>query len=425
MEKKLTASNGINIYYYKQPNTHSICISLYIKTGTLYESEHPGITHFLEHLHFRKLGGRTQKDLYYQLECIGGHMGASTYKEFLQFYLTASPKYFKNLAKIASDLLGELEADIKDFYAEKRLVLSEIREDNQNNDVNFFSNKYIWKNTNLQNPVLGSISSVKAFTLQMLKDEKEKAFTRRNMFFYVTGNFSDADIDGLAREIERYSLNDRLGTQKNNIAEIPDGFMDRNAFVKIINRKYFMHNLKISFDVDFNMASRRELFFLDSILAGGLCSLIRAEIIEKKGFIYSFTTTVDEYANIGVYCFELEVYKSKLLDTVKSFISVLKEVKKTISEKDMLATIVFKTDNQMLFLDDPEGLNWQMAYLNHIMDNNFSDISELADSYRNIQKEQLVKIANDIFSADNTVLVSIGNKKGLSENKLHEILLEL
>lgn len=50
----------------------------------------------LEHLHFRKLGRRTQKVLYYELESIGANFGASTFKEFAQFYFTVSPKYFSN-----------------------------------------------------------------------------------------------------------------------------------------------------------------------------------------------------------------------------------------------------------------------------------------------------------------------------------------
>lgn len=425
MEQKATCSNGMNIYYYKQPHTHSICISLYIKAGKLYEKEDSGITHFLEHLHFRKLGGRTQKELYFQLESIGGYFGASTYKEFVMFYLTSSPRYFCDLAKIASDLLGELEADNKDVSAEKRLISSEIREDNQKNDIDYVSNKYIWANTNLQNPVLGNISSIKALTLPMLRDEKANTFTKQNMFFYVTGNFEDTDISGLINEVERYDLNDRPDTSNNNIAEEPYGFKNRNAFVKMSQRKYFMHDVKISFDIDFSSISRSDLIYLDSILSDGLCSLLRTEIIEKKGLIYSFSSTIEQYANIGVYYFKFEAHKSKLYDTVKSFISVFNEAKKSISEADMSATRVFKTDNQMELLDDPENLNWLLAYENHILNNKYSDLSELADSYRHIGKEQLVKAANEIFLPDNVLLMSIGNKKGLSENKLHQILLEL
>lgn len=425
VEKKITASNGVDIFYYKQPNTHSICISLYIKTGVLYEYENPGITHFLEHLHFRRLGGRTQKELYYEIESLGGEFEACTYKEFIQFYLTASPGFFSRLVKIAADLLGSLEADAKDFVAEKRLVLSEIREGNQKNDIDFLANKYIWQDTNLQNPVLGSITSVKGLTLAMLHAEKEKVFTGKNIFFYVTGCFDDDDIMLLKKEIEAHGLAGRPCTQNNNNAQIPVNFMNRNAFVKLSQRDYTMHDVKISFDINFSKVSRHNLIYLDSILTDGLCSLLRAEMIEKKGLIYSFSSVIEQYNNIGVYSFNFTVFKSKLYDTVKAFLSVVKKIKNVLQEADMQATRIFKTDNQLQMLDDPEALNWTFAYENHILNNGYADIIEFADTYRNIAKDQLMAAANEIFLPDNVILTSIGNKKGLSDKKLHELLLNL
>ena len=47
MEKKYIAHNNIEIYHYPNENTHSFCLSLYIKAGSLYETDKDnGITHF-------------------------------------------------------------------------------------------------------------------------------------------------------------------------------------------------------------------------------------------------------------------------------------------------------------------------------------------------------------------------------------------
>jgi predicted Zn-dependent peptidase len=425
MEQRITAKNGVDIYYYKQPNTHSICISLYVKSGVLYERGSAGITHFLEHLHFRKLGGRTQKELYYELESIGADLNAATYKEFMQFTLNASPKYFQRLTSIAAGLLGALEADAKDFTAEKRVVLSEIREDDQRNDVDFLSNKFIFKGTNLENPILGYLPSVTALTLDMLKEEKEKIFTKGNIFYYVTGNFSDDDILKLKEVIEKINMENRPSVKKDNIATVPDGFKNRSSFVRVSSRKFSMHDVKISFDVDFNKIGRRELIYLDSILSDGLCSLLREEMIEKKGLIYSFTSAIEQYSNIGIYYFNFSVYKSKICDTVKSFIYVLNKVKEGLSDMDLNTTRVFKTDNILEILDTPEELNNTFAYENHILGNNYKDIMELADCYRHITKEQLLDTARDIFTSDNVMLFSLGDKKGVSSLKLNKLLSQL
>jgi predicted Zn-dependent peptidase len=396
-----------------------------VKTGSLYEGSNPGISHFLEHLHFRKLGGKTQKQLYYEIESLGAYFGACTYKEYMQFYLTASPNYFSALAGIASDLLGSLEADEKDFSAERKLVMSEFRENNPNNDIDDVSNQIIWQGTNLQNPILGSISSVKKLTLQMLQNEKEQAFTRHNMFFYVTGRFNDSDIAVLLKEIERHDLSGRIGPQNNDIAQSPANFAQRAAFAKISQRKFYMNEVKISFDVDFAKVNRPDLIYLDNILTNGLCSLLRTELIEKRGLIYDISSVIEQYRNIGTYYFTFTVAKSGFFEALKNFVAVIKTVKKDISEADMKTTRVFKTDNQIQLLDDPEGLNWSFAYVNHILDNTYHDISELAGVYRQITRQQLLETANEVFLANNAMLVSIGTKKGLSETRCREMLSEI
>lgn len=376
-------------------------------------------------MHFRQLGGRTQRELYYELESVGGFLGACTYKEFIHFYVTATPRYFSNLVKIAAALLGGLEADAADCVAEKRLVLSEIREDNQKNDIDFLSDKYVWAETSLQNPVLGTISSVKAFTLPMLQEEKERTFTKQNVFFYVTGCFDTADLARLSETVGLYNLGDRPDTVNQNMAPVPAGFRQRDGRVKISHRQFAMHDVQLSFDIDFAKLSRPDLLYLDCILAEGLCSLIRAEMIEKKGLVYDLSSSIEQYRNIGVYHLDFTIYKSKLYEGVRSLISVLKRVKKDIAARDLETARVFKTDNQMKLLDDPEALNWAFAYENHILDQRYADIAAVADVYRQITAERLVKTANEIFRTDNLVVVSLGNKKGLSEIGLREIVSEL
>lgn len=78
--------NGLTVLFHQMPNTHSVTVGLYVKAGCLYENEHHiGITHLLEHLHFRKLGVLSQKELYYKMECIGSTLRAATYRDFLKF----------------------------------------------------------------------------------------------------------------------------------------------------------------------------------------------------------------------------------------------------------------------------------------------------------------------------------------------------
>lgn len=86
--------NGIKTIYYPIQQTHSITIGLYIKVGSRYEnSSNNGITHLLEHLHFRRLGVLTQEEIYHNMESLGSTLRAATHKDFVRYHMKVRPKH--------------------------------------------------------------------------------------------------------------------------------------------------------------------------------------------------------------------------------------------------------------------------------------------------------------------------------------------
>ncbi|RGI76372.1 insulinase family protein [Ruminococcus bromii] len=73
MEKKLVKlKNGITFISQKLDNVHSVTISVNFKVGSLYEDQiNNGITHLIEHLFFRQWDNLPQKQLYYEMQCMG------------------------------------------------------------------------------------------------------------------------------------------------------------------------------------------------------------------------------------------------------------------------------------------------------------------------------------------------------------------
>ena len=67
MEKSYKTKNGIDIYGYKNSSQNGFFISLFLRAGSMYESERDsGITHFLEHVSIRNVnklyGGKPGDD---------------------------------------------------------------------------------------------------------------------------------------------------------------------------------------------------------------------------------------------------------------------------------------------------------------------------------------------------------------------------
>ena len=70
--------NGVEIYGYKNPESHSFFLSLFVRAGSIHESVQ-GITHLFEHVAIRNVARLMDGSLYPTLDEYGMEFNASTY----------------------------------------------------------------------------------------------------------------------------------------------------------------------------------------------------------------------------------------------------------------------------------------------------------------------------------------------------------
>lgn len=424
MENERKTSNGITVYTYPLPHLHEFCISLYIKAGVLYEGEgENGITHFLEHIHFRNLGGIPQSELYRKLQLLGARMNANTYKEFLYFYLVAVPQHFDECMKLFVKLLAPLTATPADVKAERRRIQSEIREDDSASSLECFSNKEIWRGTSLNRLIAGSIKDMEQIDLEMLKAKKAELFTQDNMFFYVTGNYSSNHIDSLCREIETYEIAPTLHVRENTVAR-PENFQNRNG--RVIAKRYdHLSDIQFTFDVEYKKYSIPEIDLLYDILFTGECSRFKMLLSEKKGMLYDFDAYIERYNNIGTLYLQFSVMGSKLLDAIRMTTQVFQSMKTQITAEDLALVLSRYQDNILSDLDYVEGFNFQMAYDNHITNCGYKSVEELRGLYAAVTPQRLEKIAEEIFQPQNLVVSIKGDNRKSTLTTIQGIISQL
>ena len=123
ISKKLKLKNGLEVWVSRLPNTHSVTVDLFVRSGVAYEtSDKLGITHLLEHLIFRELQGFSQRELYFFMESLGTTLKAVTYRDFLRFYLKVLPENAVNAMRIFKSILQTHSWSSDAFNAEKAVV---------------------------------------------------------------------------------------------------------------------------------------------------------------------------------------------------------------------------------------------------------------------------------------------------------------
>jgi predicted Zn-dependent peptidase len=424
MERKITTRNGIDVYSYPQPHLHSFCIGLYVKAGLLYESpEEAGITHFLEHVLFRNLGGLPQRALYERLESVGAEFNACTYKEFVYFYITAAHRHFEECAGIIAMLLAPLTATVADVSAERRRVQSEIREEDELNSIEHFAKQQVWKGTSLSRLITGTITGVEAIGAERLREEKRRVFAAENMFFYVTGCYAKKDVETLCRLADGYPLEAGRAARE-NLAPVPEGFMQRGGGVLLRNTAD-LPGVLFSFDMACRKYSMAELNLLYDILFSGTLSRFSLRLSEDSGLVYDYDAFLEQYGNIGTLHVEFSAMQSRLYEAVGLAAEVFRSMREKIAGEELAHFLPEYTYNHLAALDRPQRLNWDMAYNNHILGKGYGSIEELPGLYSRVTPERLMEISGEIFRPENLVVAVKAERRKIKADTLEGILSSL
>ena len=418
-EQMRTTKNGTVIYDYKNPNVNGFYISLFLRAGSMHES-HGGITHFLEHTSIRNVNCMMEGGLYSLLDRRGIEFNASTFSEMVQFYISGASENFDLSAEIIARLLSPIILPPSEISTERDRIKAEIRESDDKTSLSTFSNNIVYEGTSLAGLITGSIGSVNKINRDRLENYRRSVMTRENIFFYVTGNYTEENLKKLSSEIEKYTLE---GGEKNeNIAPVCLGFGRREHSVHLKNADFTM--LRFSFDVDMSRVSVAETDLIYDMLLCGYNSRFFIEMSERRGLFYDINGSCERYKNIGSLVFSYEVRGGSVYDAVQTTVELLREYKERIPSEDEMMKAGYVTNAGLLY-DNPRELNFTFAYDNHIMDERYGDIAERAARYERVTPERLREVAEILFTKENLTLAIKGNKKKIDTERLEEILRKL
>ncbi len=421
MEKSLTAKNGLTVYHYSQPTTHSFYISLFVKMGSMYEQEkYSGVSHFLEHAIIRNVNAAMGGNLYSILDKYGLEFNASTFTEMVQFYISGSPGAFGIATEIISRVLLPITLTAEDFDAERSRIRAEIREAQDRTSLSQFTLDIVFDGNSLARPITGTGSSVSRITRRTLEECRRDFFTPENTFVYLTGSYSESDLSKLISEVGKYTL--CTSKVRDNTAPVSNLFGNRNASVFIKNSDYC--KVRFTFDLDMSRLTLPETDLVHAVLVGGYSSELFVEMSEKRGIFYDIDGICDRYKNIGILGFSFELRESRLYEAVELAAELLGRLKRETlpAEKCMYATYV---DNAPILLDSPRELNFTFAYDNHIMNMGYTDVAARTRAYAAVTPGRIRELCGIIFTPENLTFTMKGNKKRVDTARISQIISRL
>ena len=420
-EKKIMTAQGIPLYSYILPDSHSFVLSFFVRTGVMTEPDgYAGISHFLEHVGIRSVNGHMGGRLYSVLDSEGLEFNASTYSEMVQFYVVGSPDHFRTAAQIMSRLLLPIELGREEIDAERGRIKAEIRESGDRTSLASFTQEQVFAGTPLSRPITGRIADLNSIKRAQLEEYRKRVMSKNNCFFYLTGKASEDDISYLLSLLESIPVIDCPPFE--NLAVVPSDFGKRGGGVYVKNADFT--KVRFTFDVDMSLIDVPSLDLLHDIILGGYSSDFFVELSEKRALFYDLSGSVERYLNIGTFSFSYELRESKLYEAIATTVDILKRYKENELEEERMMKAGY-VDNAPMLLDDPRELNFTFAYDNHIMELGYSSLEDRIAAYKAITPARLMECARCIFTPDNLTLTVKGRKKTIDCGRIQEELLRL
>lgn len=415
--KKYTLDNGLIAYYYPLEQAYSAAIGLYINIGARDETPQiSGITHLMEHLHFRRLGELSQRELYHEMDVIGGELRATTYKEMLRFYMKIRPVYYEKALVFFEKVISMYDWSSEDVEAEKQVVLNELYEREECSPIDTISNKLVWKDTPLSMRIIGVEKAIRKITVKDIIEYKKQAFSKGNVVLVVTGGITEWDIARTNEMFSKLSLTERTQPR----AAINTSRAKRQPDIEIVDCAWNSAEVRLTFDID-KKIEQSNIILLNSILGGGTGARLQYELREKKGLTANIYSDAEIYSDAAAITISFSTPTNNIYSCMKSIVSVLNELKRNITDEDMNENLPYFTENLWYAMESAEQLNADIGWA-VFQSKEPQDIPQKISIYKQIIKEDLTNAAATIFAAKNASFVMMGEADGISKDVVETIL---
>lgn len=417
--QKKILKNGLTLLTVPVDSAESVTVSIFVKAGSRYEPlKLNGISHFLEHLHFK--GSRkypSAKKLSETVDSIGGEFNANTGKEHTQYFIRAHNRHLPLVMDVLSDMLKNPLFDAKEIEREKGVIIEEINmyRDNPQVHVESLFEETLWPDTALGRDIAGKTEVIRGISRQDIVAFRNRFYQPKNMIIAAAGKFGTDDLEKL---VERH-----WGKTANKPFGGFEKIREKQGAPRLIveNKPTEQAHMIIGFN-SYRYADKKNfaLKLLSVILGGGMSSRLFIQVRERRGLAYYVRASVNNYLDTGNFIIQAGLKTDKTVDALKLVLSELKKVTVTaVTAKELKQAKEYIKGKVALSLEDShERLDWylgQEAFIGKI-----KTVEESMREFERVSAQEVRRVAREVIRNDRLNLALIGpfNNKDVFKDRL-------
>ena len=293
---KTRLPNGIRVVTERHPLSRAVSVGIWVETGTRDEKAvDAGISHFVEHLVFKRTKSRTAFQIAKELEEVGGEINAYTSREYTCYFTHSLKQHLELSLDVLSDLACRPVFDSTDIKKEKGVVLQEIQmsEDNLEDYIYDLYFQKIYGSTSMGWPILGSEKSITDMKRKQITDYFKRRYSGDRLIVAVTGAVEHEDVVKLVEKLLKPKLKRGPKATRKKPKILP--------FRSVVEKPSEQVHILMGFPAaSFKDKLRFEAYIVSALLGGGMTSKLYQSVREKRGLVYSIYSQLTTFVDTGL-----------------------------------------------------------------------------------------------------------------------------
>ncbi|MGN1400397.1 MAG: M16 family metallopeptidase [Bacillus sp. (in: firmicutes)] len=394
MINKYTCQNGARIVLENIPTVRSVAIGLWIKTGSVNETEqNNGISHFLEHMFFKGTKTKNAKEIAEAFDSIGGQVNAFTSKEYTCYYAKVLDTHADFALNVLADMFFHSVFDQEELEKEKNVVYEEIKmyEDTPDDIVHDLLSRAAFGNDPLAYPILGHERTLETFTSDTLKDYVHEQYTPDRLVVSIAGNVDEAFIKKADSLFGSYGRGEAKKSDKTTPVFLTQTLQKRKETEQA--------HLCLGYEgLPIGHEDAYSLIIMNNVLGGSMSSRLFQEVREQRGLaysVYSYHSGFEDTGLVTIYGGTGANQMDVLFETIQNTIDTFK--REGITEKELRNSKEQLKGNLMLSL---ESTNSRMSRngKNELMLGRHRSMDEMIDLIDAVTQESVADITDKVFT---------------------------
>ncbi|MCH8276685.1 MAG: insulinase family protein [Bacteroidetes bacterium] len=401
---KTDLHNGVRVVTETIPSVRSVSVGAWIEAGSRDEiDEDAGMCHFIEHMVFKGTKTRRMHQIAERMESVGGYLNAFTTKEYTCYYARALDEHLDRSIETVTDLILVPTFPSKELEKEKDVVIEEMRmyEDTPEDYAFDLLDKVLYDEQSMGRPIIGLESSVRSCNRDRLLDYVKSHYTPNRTIIAVVGNVRH---DKVVRLVEKSMGQARRVSERNDRSPLTTGQSETIRVRKPIQQAHLILGTR-SYSV--HHPHRFALSVLNTILGGGMSSLLNQNIREKYGYCYNIYSFLNAHSDTGEFGVYMGTDASRIDRARKLLIRELNRlVQDQVSARKLKQAINQVKGSIMLGLESM-GSRMMRIGRQELYYHRYYSLDEIIERIESVTASEILTVAQDLLDPDRFSLVEL------------------